>query len=87
MNSSLDSFQSSYASVYQLNASVGVVGQDVNNVLNQFFLEPPTNLVRMIPDVAGSSGIHPRASSGFDRQRIDWHARSFSSLLRRPGWS
>jgi len=57
MNSSLDSFQSSYASVYQLNASVGVVGQDVNNVLNQFFLEPPTNLVRMIPMMRALQGF------------------------------
>ena len=70
MNSSLDSFQSSYASVYQLNASVGVIGQDVNNVLNQFFLEPPTNLVRMIP-LIGLSRDSLRGLVGFDRQRID----------------
>ena len=65
MNSSLDSFQSSYASVYQLTAGVGVVAQDVNNVLNQFFLEPPTNLVRMIPMLQALQGFSqgPRLDS------------------------
>ena len=65
MNSSLDSFQSSYASVYQLTAGVGVVAQDVNSVLNQFFLEPPTNLVRMIPMLQALQGFSqgPRLDS------------------------
>jgi hypothetical protein len=65
LNSSLDSFQSSYASVYQLTAGVGVVAQDVNNVLNQFFLEPPTNLVRMIPMLQALQGFSqaPRLDS------------------------
>jgi hypothetical protein len=65
MNSSLDSFQSSYASVYQLTAGVGIVAQDVNNVLNQFFLEPPTNLVRMIPMLQALQGFSqgPRLDS------------------------
>ena len=48
LNDNADSLQSSYASIYQLSAGVGVVAQDVNNILNAYVAEPATNIIRMI---------------------------------------
>jgi predicted transcriptional regulator with HTH domain len=48
VNGTLNGLQSCYASVYQLAAGVGVVAQDVNNVLSTYFMEPAVNIIRMI---------------------------------------
>lgn len=57
LNGVVNDFSGAYAGVYQVSATVGVIADDVTNVVNTLVLQPLGDLIRVVALVNGAKGL------------------------------